>query len=628
MCGIAGVALRAGAHVDREAVGRMTAALVHRGPDAGGAFFGDGIGLGHRRLAIVDLTPAGAQPMCGPRGVLTFNGEIYNFREVREELASVGRTVVSSGDTEVLLAALETWGEGALRRLEGMFAFGYYRPDTRTLLLARDRFGEKPLYYAPFGPSGEDGIAFASELGALVRYPRVHAGRAIDPVAVAQYFLHEFVPAPRSIFVNVKKLEAGCALTWTDGGKLTLKRYYLPPCGARHAKIDEREATVELRRLGDAATRARLVADVPVGVFLSGGLDSSFLAASAARVHPRVRTFSVAFDDASFDESVHARAVANHLGTEHFEHRLREQDLLAVVPQTLDVLDEPFADTSLIPTTLLAREARKDVTVALGGEGGDELLAGYPTFVVGGMLERIPAPPSSVARFLAHVAELVPPRDGNFSSSFVARQLAQGLGFRGARRHAAWLAPLVPAGLAALAGPRLELAAVDHSFDVVDACGAGATTVFDAATDFYLRVYLGEGVLTKVDRATMRASLEGRAPLLDRRLAEFCLGLPQKLRVRGTTTKWLMRRALDGAVPDSIVSRKKKGFGAPVGTWLRGPLRAVAEDTLAPPRVAAGGWLDPTAVSRMLAAHVAGADHRKALYAILVFEHWRQRVMG
>jgi asparagine synthase (glutamine-hydrolysing) len=305
------------------------------------------------------------------RGALTFNGEIYNFAPLREHLVGLGERFTSTGDTEVVLRALRRWGAGALARIQGMFALGYWDAAERELLLARDRFGKKPLYYAPLGPDGREGLVFASELRALLAHPRVHSERAIDPVAVAQFLVHEFVPAPRSILSNVRKLRPGQRLRWRGDTGVTLESYYSPPFG-RRVRADAEEVAQELARLIDQATADRLVADVPVGVFLSGGLDSSFIAASAVRVHPRIKTFSIAFDDPSFDESAHARAVAEHLGTEHVEERLSLATMLDVVPATLDWMDEPLADSSFIPTSLLAGVARKDVTVALGGDGGQQ----------------------------------------------------------------------------------------------------------------------------------------------------------------------------------------------------------------------------------------------------------------
>lgn len=627
MCGIAGVVLRGGAPVDEALVRAMTSRLEHRGPDADGIHLAPGVGLGHRRLSILDLSDAAAQPMLGHDGAsaLTFNGEIYNFAELRAKLAASGERFHSSGDTEVLLRALERWDKNALERVHGMFAFGHWDASARRLLLARDRFGKKPLYYAPFGEGGIEGLAFASELRALLAHPRVRAERALDPVALAQYLMHDCVPAPRSILANVRKLLPGECLTWRDGMGYSLESYYAPRHG-RWTRGEPEELAQEFLRLVERATADRLVADVPVGVFLSGGLDSSLVAACAARAHPRVKTFAIAFDEPSFDESAHARAVAQHLGTEHVEQRLSVSAMLDLVPSTLDWIDEPFADASLLPTTLLARVARREVKVALGGDGGDELLAGYPTFVADHVLSWMPAWPEPAARAARWAAGRLPPSDANFSLGFKLRHFAQGLDAQGARRHARWLASLTPEEACTLARPALGALSTDLVYEAVDRAARDAPSNFDAATAFYLRVYLGEGVLTKVDRATMRVSLEARAPLLDTRVVEFCLGLDPSLRLRGTTTKWLMRKALAPLVPRAIVDRPKKGFGAPIGAWLRGPLAPVLRETLAPARLREAGLLDPTAVAAMLDAHVAGrADLRKALWSLLVLEHWRQR---
>ena len=569
------------------------------------------------------------------RWVLNYNGELYNHPVLRRRLAAAGVTFRGGSDTEVLLAAVSEWGLGpALEASEGMFALALWDRYRRQLHLARDRFGEKPLYYAPLGPDGRDGLVFASELRALLLHPSVAADRAVDPAAVAQFFLHEFVPAPRTILSNVRKLPAGSLLRWRDGAGLSIGEYYAPPRPVR-AVDHAGPAAEELVRLVSRSTGARLVADVPVGLFLSGGLDSSFLAACAVQAHPRVRTFTVGFDDPSFDESAHARQVARHLGTEHTEIPLRTSAMLDLLPGALDWMDEPFADSSLLPTTLLAREVRREVTVALGGEGGDELLGGYPTFVVDQYLLRLasrsmrPTLAHGLGRLARQAARLVPADPRNFSPSFKARQLAQGLalvGASGARRHASWLAPLLPTDLVRLAGPRLRDEAIGHAWDAVDTSASGSATPFDQATRFYLRLYLAEGVLAKVDRATMRASLEARAPLLDRSVVDFCLSLAPELCVRRMTTKRLMRIAAAKLLPDSILGRPKKGFGAPVGAWLQGPLRPLVEATLHPDKVRDGGWLDPKGISKMVDDHVSGrADLRKPLYAALVFEHWRQR---
>ncbi len=626
MCGIAGLALPDDALPDPALVQAMCDRLAHRGPDGHGVHALPGCTFGHRRLSIVDLSPLGAQPMRSPDGssMLTFNGEIYDFVALRDELTAAGYTFRSRSDTEVLLHALDAWGHRALDRVHGMFAFGHYDAPTRTLTLARDRFGKKPLYYAPLGDeSGRGGIAFASELAALLVHPEVHARREVDPVAVAQYLTHEFVPQPRSILAGVRKLGPGERLRWTARDGVSVERWWAPRTGVR-LRGDERELTQELSRRVERAVARRLVADVPVGVFLSGGIDSSFVAACAAATHPRVKTFAIGFDDPTFDERTHAELVARHLGTDHVTEVLSERALIDLVEPTLDAMDEPHADSSILPTTMLARLARRSVTVALGGDGGDETLAGYPTFVVDQVLSRLPTS-ASAGRLLATLARLVPATDGNFSTAFKLQQMSQGLKARGAERHARWLAPMDPDALPSLLGSALRGGA-SGALDAARASGVGAATDFDAATAFYLQVYLAEGVLQKVDRATMKVSLEARAPLLDTEVVTFCLALPEHLRLRGTTTKYLLRRALGSRVPREILERPKKGFGAPVGRWLRGPLRELLLDTLSPVRLRATGWFEPAAVQRLLDEHLSGArDHRKVLYSLLVLEHWRRR---
>lgn len=626
MCGIAGIALPGGAHVDLGVLRTMTTALAHRGPDGDGFHLTPGCGFGHRRLAIVDLSPAGAQPMRtdDDAAMLTFNGEIYDFTAVRALLEREGEVFRSRSDTEVLLVALRRWGRRALERLHGMFAFGYWNTHDRSLLLARDRFGKKPLYYAPLGDSsGREGVVFASEMRAMLAHPRVRSERAIDPSAVAQYLVHECVPEPRSILHNVRKLGPGERLTWTEREGLRVERYYDPSFTHRMCGDDD-ELAGELTRRVERAVARRLVADVPVGVFLSGGLDSSFVAACAARVHPRVKTFAIGFEDPTFDESEHAAAVARHLGTTHVTEVLAPSALIEMVEPALDWMDEPHADTSILPTTLLAKVARRDVTVALGGDGGDEILEGYPTFVADAVLGRVPPSPE-LARAVGVIARWFPASDANFSTAFKLRQTALGLGARGAERHALWLAAITPDMMHDLVGPALR-EGVAFALDAARESARGTRSDLDAATAFYLRVYLGEGVLQKVDRATMRVSLEARAPLLDTEVVEFCLALDHRYKLRRGRTKWLMRRALAPLVPKAITERPKKGFGAPVGQWLRGPLRDLLRDTLSPARLARGGWFDPGPVTRWIDEHLAGrVDHRKALYTLLVLEHWRTR---
>jgi asparagine synthase (glutamine-hydrolysing) len=626
MCGITGIALPGGARPDEATLRAMTDTLAHRGPDGDGVWITDGCGLGHRRLAIVDLSPAGAQPMLTRErdAAIAFNGEIYDFDAARRALEAEGETFSSRSDTEVLLLSIRRWGPAALSRLHGMMAFAYWSVRDRALLLARDRFGKKPLYYAPLGgPHAPDGVVFGSELRALLAHPRVRSERAVDPGAVAQYLVHEAVPAPRSILANVRKLGAGERATWSERDGLRIERWYAPSFRTQ-LRGDRRELEAELTRRVSRAVSRRLVADVPVGVFLSGGLDSSFIAACAAATHPRVKTFAIGFEDPSFDESEHAALVARHLGTDHHTEVLAPSTLVDLVVPTLDMTDEPHADSSILPTTLLARLARRHVTVALGGDGGDEILAGYPTFVADEALGLVP-PSDALASLVGALAARAPASDANFSLGFKLRQMALGLGTRGAERHARWLSALDPDVIPSLLGPALRDGG-HHCLDAARAAGIDAVSDFTGATAFYLGVYLAEGVLQKVDRATMRVSLEARAPLLDTEVVEFCLALAPELKIRRGVTKRIMRDALRPMVPASIIDRPKKGFGAPVGQWLRGPLKGLLADTLSHDRIARGGWFHAPTVTRWVDEHIAGRrDHRKALYTLLVLEHWRAR---
>ncbi|MEZ4405828.1 MAG: asparagine synthase C-terminal domain-containing protein [Polyangiales bacterium] len=443
--------------------------------------------------------------------------------------------------------------------------------------------------------------------------------RAVDPAAVAQYLVHEFVPQPRTILAGVRQSGrsrcAGASATASPASALLPR---VRRSRAREHARARRGVHRARRRRGGATS----VADVP-WVF-SRGPRLQPRTALAVRHHPRIKTFAIGFEDASFDESAHASAVARHLGTEHHTEVLSPDAMLDLLPSTLDWMDEPHADSSILPTTLLARLARRHVTVALGGDGGDEVLAGYPTFTVDQALRAVPPSPL-LSRAVGALARLAPKSDANFSAAFKLRQTALGLGDRGAARHARWLSAVDPSSLPAMLSPALRDGAA-HALDAALAAEAGTHSAFDAATAFYLGVYLSEGVLQKVDRATMRVSLEARAPLLDTAVVEFCLSLPESLRVRGATTKRLMRMALAPLVPPAIAARPKKGFGAPVGQWLRGPLRPMLLDALSPERVARGGWFEPAAVRALLDEHLAGrADHRKSLYALLVLERWRSR---
>jgi asparagine synthase (glutamine-hydrolysing) len=618
VCGIAGlVATSDGGQVDQPALRAMTAALAARGPDGEGYHLAPGCGLGHRRLAIIDVE-GGHQPLYSEDGrvALVVNGEIYNFPALRKDLEGFGHTFKTRSDSEVLAHGYEQWGDGVLDRIEGMFAIAIWDANNRRLLLARDRMGEKPLYYAPT-PGG--GLAFASELRSLRHAPGVSGD--VDPAALARYLVYEYVPSPQSMLRGVSKLEPGHKLVVRPGRPPEVSRYWDLDFPDEDLRVNDVESATdvllaELRR----SVRERLVSDVPLGVFLSGGLDSSTVAALAAEVRGGdLDTFSVGFEDPSYDETDEARRVAQHIGSRHHEDRLSPRVLLELLPAIGKLLDEPIGDGSIVPTHLLARFARKSVTVALGGDGGDELFAGYPTF----QAERFAALPA-VAGIAGLAARALPVSLGYFSLDFKLKQFAKGNGLDGARRHQAWLGSFSPAAALGALAPDVARAADGDLYDVIDRrlAHCNSRDRWDRLMYFYAKGYLADQVLAKVDRATMAVGLEGRAPLLDSKIVGLACRLTSDLRLRGMQTKFLLKRAMRGILPDATLDRKKQGFAMPIGRWLAGDLRSWMEDELAAARI--GDFFAPAVVRRLMDEHTSGrADHRKPLWTLLAFQQWR-----
>ncbi len=644
MCGIAGFVDPAGRTPDPQRVlHAMRQALRHRGPDDAGDFIDAPAFLGHRRLSIVDLSPAGRQPfvLTDPAGapdvVALANGELYNHYALRPALrAAFPDATPGASDCAILPWLWRLHGPRLLERLVGMYALAVWDARRHTLLLARDPGGEKPLYYAPL-PGG--GLAFASEPKALLAHPLV--SRAVDPVGLRRYLTFDYVPGRATVYAAIRKLEPGAHLLWTPRG-LTHGRHGEIPFGPP-VLHDRREiADAVWRALGDAV-EARLMADVPLGVFLSGGLDSTAVtAALTARRDPAtVQTFSIGFDDASFDESAHARAVAAHLGTTHHEQRLSPETLLALVPELIAGLDEPFADASIVPTWLLSRFARQHVTVALGGDGGDELFQGYPTYAADAMARlaaRLPRPVRR--RLLEPLARLIPHRAAYMSLDFKARRFLSALELPADHRHPVWIGGVHPDEHAAALSPALaaglRTAAPDDAvFADIDALVARFQSAQpsgsreDLISWLYLQTYLADDVLMKVDRASMAHALEVRAPLLDPALARLAGHIPSSCKRVGAVTKRPLRDALAGRVPPSILRRPKQGFGVPMAAWLRGPLSGWMRDVLDPVRVARGGLLDPAWTTRLMDEHLAGrVTHHKALWSALVLELWRAGTHG
>jgi asparagine synthase (glutamine-hydrolysing) len=619
MCGICGDVDLGGAP-DAEGVRRAARALAHRGPDAEGFYAEGPAALGHRRLSILDLE-SGDQPMVRDGVAIAFNGEAYDFAALRDELRAKGHPFTTRSDTEVVLRAYLEWGEEFPEHVQGMFALALWDSRLRKLVLARDRLGKKPLYYFAKGAR----VIFGSELKALVAHGAMP--RELDPEALVQYLACEYVPAPGSILRGVRKLPAGHVAVLDERG-LRLRRYWdLPAPSERTVPVDE--AARELLSLLDAAVAKRLVADVPVGVFLSGGVDSTSIAALAVRHKQPLQTFSIGFTEESFDESPWAALASRRLGTEHVSEKFSGQDCMDLLPAAAAQLDEPFADPSFLPTLLLSRFTRRHVKVALAGDGGDELFAGYDPFLAhrpAAAFARVPRPLRSLLQGLVHA---LPTSSRNMSLDFRLKQFLRGVDAPPSLRHASWLASFLPREMASLLQPGLRpTATVEVAFRAVleDAARSGARPgSVDEALRFYLTRYLADDILVKADRASMAASLELRAPYLDTAVVEFAARLPWQLKMSLTRTKLILKRALRGVVPEEILRRPKKGFGIPVAAWIRGPLRPLFEDLLSERNLEQGGLFEPKAVRAVLQTHLDGrADLRKPLWTLLMFQLWHQ----
>jgi asparagine synthase (glutamine-hydrolysing) len=587
----------------------MSATLVHRGPDSEGSFVDGGVGLAARRLAIIDLEH-GNQPLGNEDGTCTVvqNGEIYNYGELTRELERLGHRFRTRCDTETIVHAYEEWGVEFAQRLRGMFAIAIWDARQRTLVLARDRFGIKPLYYRLV--DGE--LSFASELDALPR-------GELDLDAIEAFLAFNSIPAPLSIFREIRKLPPGHVLTWREG-ELELRRFARPgPLAAREG-ADEAELVEECRaRLRDSV-RAHLVADVPVGVLLSGGVDSGALAALAAQESSEpVRTFSIGFEEASFDELAGARAVADRYGTEHRELTLRP-DAALLLPALAAAFDEPFADSSALPTYLVAKLAAEDVKVALSGEGGDELFAGYYTYVADLLAERV----GGLASLARPLVELLPTSTRKASFDYKAKRFARAAHLPPLERHHGWKEIFSPAERAALTGRQ-------HGWDPVSLLRARFAEsegheLLARLQDVDLGTYLVDDLLVKTDRASMAWSLEARVPFLDPIVANFAFSLPRSQRVRGLDKKRLLRRAVEPLLPREVVHGRKRGFSIPAAAWLRGELEPFARETLSSETLRRQAVFEPAAVQRVLDDHVAGrGDRSRQLWGLLAFTLWFER---
>jgi asparagine synthase (glutamine-hydrolysing) len=616
MCGICGiVSLDGTTQPDRDALARMNAKLVHRGPDDAGLAIDGPAGLAMRRLSIIDL-PGGHQPIANEDGSIqvVLNGEIYNYRELRERLVASGHVFTTHSDTEVLVHLYEERGEAFLDELRGMFAIALWDARRRRLLVARDPFGIKPLYWTETGGQ----VGFASELRALARLPGFR--RDLDMEALEAYLAFNSIPSPLTIYRGAQKLQAGHRLIVEDGSRVRVERYARPgPVPATELRQEsEAELADELRERLRDSVRAHMVADVPVGVLLSGGIDSSALAALAAtESSDRVSTFSIGFEERSFDELELARLVAKRYDTDHHELILRPE-AAELLPDVARAFDEPFADSSSLPTWLVSRLASEHVKVALSGEGGDELFGGYFTYVADMLAPRV----GRAAAALRPLVDRLPSSSRRVPLEYKAKRFTRGAALPPLERHHAWKEIFSTDARAEL------MTARNGDSDPLDVYRARYAETAGAEPlarlqDVDTGIYLVDDLLTKTDRASMAHSLEARVPFMDPVVAELAYALPTRMKVRGFAKKRLLRRAVAPLVPREIVHGRKRGFSIPAAAWLRGELLPFAREVLAPDRVRSQGVFDPAVVQRVLETHVSRReDLSRQLWGLISFSLW------
>jgi asparagine synthase (glutamine-hydrolysing) len=622
MCGIAGQVTDKTNSIDRHRIAAMGACLRHRGPDDAGVYVQGSVGLAHQRLSILDLSTAGHQPMSNEDGTvwIVFNGEIYNFEELRTRLTD-RHIFRSRTDTEVLVHLYEEFGPDCVTMLRGMFAFAIWDSRIRRLVLGRDRLGKKPLYYS----ESRGTLTFASELKALMVGCPQHD---IDPVALHHYLTFQYVPGPRSIFSGIKKLQPGHMLVWEDG-KVSERAYWSLSFRKRRVALSDQGCQEEFLALLRESTRLRLVSDVPLGAFLSGGMDSSTVVALMSQLTNRpVKTFSIGFKEDAFNELPYAREVAKHLGTEHHEF-IVEPSAVDILPTLARVFDEPFADSSAIPTYYVSQLSRQFVTVIVNGDGGDELLGGYPRYdavlcdrllarafsmatqdSIASVIGRFPARGAMLAKIKDRVQRLFQP----FSHTYLGR-----ICFFGPEEKE----ELYTEGFHDKVKDDDSLALLNEWFEQIQ-----ASDLLDRMAGVDTMSYLPDDLLVKVDRATMAHGLEARSPLLDHHLVEFCASLPVDFKIRGGVTKYLLKAVMKDTLPSSILQRPKMGFGVPIDQWFRGECREIVEDTLLSSRCLQRGYFEPAKIRRMVHEQQQGrTSYGSRVYALLMLELWHQQYM-
>lgn len=643
MCGIVGVIVSNKETITREKLQLMTDVLSHRGPDGSGQWISSNqlVGLGHRRLSVIDISIDGAQPMRSQTGryVLSYNGEIYNFGALRKQLVALAHSFIGNSDTEVILAALEEWGiQTTLQMLNGMFAIAIWDQKKSELLLARDRLGIKPLYYS----HQNNTFTFASELRPLVQWRG-----ELPPISkqgLSEFLRLGYVPNPLSIFKEIYKLEPAHYLVFKQGNICEKRPYWnlteLAEAGHKEQFPDEETALSALETQLSSSINDQMVSDVPIGAFLSGGVDSSSVAALMQKQSTSpIKTFSIGFKDVSFNEAVHAAAVAKHLGTDHNELYIDEQDALSVIPSLAEIYDEPFADISQIPTHIVSKLAKEQVTVALSGDGGDELFAGYNRYLfVAQFWEKQKMVPHSVRKFaalaIAYPAEQTWNSLFNTTNFMIPKSLQ--LTHPGQKIHK--LASIIPSNdlkqlYTTLTSKWLNPESILRENPNVGALAFDNGLIESSSLPLQIQqslwdmhTYMVDDILTKVDRASMSVGLEARVPMLDHKMVELAWRIPPNMKIRGGVGKWILREMLKKYVPDSLINRPKAGFGVPINDWLRGSLREWSENYLSAEKLDDQGYFETTQIRQVWQQHLdKSSESGAALWTVLIFQQWLEK---
>ena len=623
MCGIVGIVSNQGQRVDEALLGRMCNAIRHRGPDDDGFYVNAGVGLGMRRLAIIDLQ-SGQQPIHNQdrSAWIVYNGEIYNYLELRAKLEKLGHKFYTNSDTEAIVHAYDQYGADCPKHLRGMFAFAIWNEKTEELFLARDRVGKKPLLYAQLN----DEFIFGSEFSALLLHPGV--SRDVNSEALHHYLSFMCVPAPMTAYRAIKKLEPGHSLTWRKG-EIKIERYWQPDFSHK-LDVSEEEAGERALEILRDAVRVRLMSEVPLGAFLSGGIDSSAVVAlmSEASSDP-VKTFSIGFEEQDFSELHHARRIAEHVGADHHEFIVRP-DAMEVLPLLVEHYGEPYADSSAIPTYYVARETRKHVTVALNGDGGDEAFAGYERYAAMQLAERYHRLPAALRKLAIQPAiGLLPSSETSRSRIRDAKRFIQAASLPKRERYMRWVSVFDTQAKQDLYSDEFahEMADV-HPSSILDPwfARANGSGIVDAALLTDIMTYLPNDLLVKVDIASMAVSLEARSPFLDHHVIEFAASLPERFKLRGLTTKYLLKKVLHKLLPAENLERRKMGFGVPIGHWFRGKMQPFLRETLLSEKALSRGLFKPSSVRQMIELHIRGErDFAHQIWTLLMLELWFNR---